>query len=137
MVQYSLDFQGNFGRAIKDYGDIKLENIYSSYFLGDVIVFGGQHGKIDFLDIKKRKFLKIKFKVAPKNIYSMELSLIKQNQSESKVFLTMSGEDYDYSSKTDVFDITDFISNQIKLKLERKIKTLFENNFKESNKTLN
>ena len=139
-MQYSIDFQGNFGRIIKKYGNLKLNKILSSSFLGNVIVFGGDQGKLGFIDVKKRKKLHYKFQVKPCNIHSIQLCWLKetQTQSEEKVFLTVNGNDYDHYliSKPEVFDVTHFILNRVKAKLNGKIDRFSEYSF-EKNISLN
>ena len=121
MVQYSLDFQGNFGRVLKEYVDLKLGEIYSSCFIQNVAVFGGNKAKLAFIHSKKRQILENKFPLTTHYIYSIELA--KLRPSEAKVFLTISGSNFShFSSKTDFLDVTHFISNAIKPKLNKKVK---------------
>ena len=91
-----------------------LGQIYTSCFLGEFIVFGGNTGFIGFINWKNRVYLRHKIEVSPQYIFSIEFCWIKHKESESKALLTTSGIEYDDSLKTDVFDITRFISNQIK-----------------------
>ena len=120
-MQFSLDFQGNFGKLLKDYGDLKLGNITSSCSFGDFAVFGGDNGKLAFINVKNREYLGNTFELAPKKIHSIEICWVKQKHSQSKALLAVSGYYYDYFFKTDLLDITNIISNAITIKIDQKL----------------
>ena len=113
LLQMSFDFQGNLGKILKDFGNLELNRILSSYLLGDIAVFGGRNGKLAFINTRKREFLGYNFDLAPQLIYSIELFWI-QNKSQPKALLMVSGEYYDYDGKTDVLDVTMLFPKKIR-----------------------
>ena len=112
VLQFSTDFRGNFGRIIKVYKILDLGKIFCSCSLGDKIAFGGTKKCIGFIDVKKRKTLKIKLQVAPLMTLSMQLYWETQKQFQTKALLAVSGHLYD-NINTDIFDVTQFIANSI------------------------
>ena len=50
VLQMSFDFQGKLGKILKDYGDLGMRRICSSYLLGDIAVFGGENHKLAFIN---------------------------------------------------------------------------------------
>ena len=115
--QFSFDFQGKFGRVIKQYTNLGLGEVFSSFALGDLILLGGDYGRFGFIHKKSKQVLKKKFQVAPEYINSIQLCLVQGNQnqkpSQIKALLAVSGSEHDYASfQTDVFDFTPLISKQ-------------------------
>ena len=106
MVEYSLSLKHNYGEIIKDYEDLGVGIITSSVNLGQTIVFAGYGGRLGFIDTQKRELLENKIQMAPRYIKSMELCWVENQQSQLKALLTVNGWFYDYSSKTDVLDVT-------------------------------
>ena len=115
VYQLSFDFQGNLGKMLKDYGQFRMGGIYTSYLFGNIAVFGGWNGKLDFINTGKRQSLGDSFDLAPKAIHSIEFCWV-QKKSQTKALLTVSGEYYDYYRKSDLLDVTHFISKKIKNK---------------------
>ena len=113
LLQMSFNFQGNFGKIFKDYGDLGLGWIYYSCLLRDIAVFGGENGKLAFINTRQQKFMGYSFDLAPEIIYSIELCWI-QNKSQPKALLMVSGDYYDYNGKTDVLDVTQLVLNEMK-----------------------
>ena len=105
VLQMSFDLQEKLGKILKDYGDLEIGWIYSSYLLGDIAVFGGGNHKLAFINTQKRELMGYSFDLAPRRIYSIELCWI-QKKSQPKALLMVSGRDYDYNGKTDVLDVT-------------------------------
>ena len=119
VIQFSLDFEENPGKVLKDYGDLGVGYITSSILLGDVAVFGGWNRNLGFIDIQKQEHLGNKFDFAPKYIKSIQLCQVQKTPSQSKTLLTVSGDEYDYSSKTDVLDVTEILPTSFKAKIKQ------------------
>ena len=124
LLQMSFDFQGNFGKILKDYGKLEMGCISSSYLLGNIAVFGGGEHKLAFINTQKREIMGYSFDLAPKYILSIDLCWI-QNKSQPKAFLTVSGRDYDYNRKTDVLNVTQLFPKHMRNKNNQSI---FESN---------
>ena len=137
LLQLSFDFQGNFGKILKDYGDLGIGGILSSYLLGNIAVFGGRNRKLAFINTQKREFLGYSFDLAPQYIESIELCWI-HKQTLPKALLTVSGEDYNYNEKTDVLDVTllfpKHMRNQNNQNMLESNQEIFETNQCENNK---
>ena len=113
LVEFSLDTNGYSRKIVKDYGDLGIGNIRSSLKIGNIAVFGGTKSSVALIDIDNTQNLGIISDLAVGSIYSIELCRVKNNKSDVKLLLTVTGRDYDYSSsKTDVLDITEFIKSR-------------------------
>ena len=124
----SFDFQGNFGKILKDYGDLGLECIICSYLLGDIAVFGGCNGKLAFINTQKREFMGYSFWLAPFFIFSIELCWI-QNKSQPKALLIVSGNNYSYKRITIVLDVTLLFSKKMKSINNQNMEESYQENF--------
>ena len=127
VLQLSYDFQGNLGKIVKNYGDLGIGCIYSSCWVGDIAVFGGKKGKLAFINNKKREFMGYSFDLAPLYIDFIQFCWI-HKKSQPKAFLVMTGEYYDYNGKTDVLDVTQFISKEMRYKKNQRMLTLKQEN---------
>ena len=111
----SFDFQGNLGKIVKDYGDLGMGRIYSSYWLGDIAVFGNFNKKLAFINTRQREFMGYSFDLAPRNINSIQLCWIKK-KSQLKILLIVTGISYVYYKRTDVLDVTQLFPKEIRNK---------------------
>lgn len=118
--QLSLNFKKDLGKVIKDYGKLQIGEIYSSFMIEDFAIFGGENSSLGFIDTKKSQYLGQRGGLVMGCIYSIELCWVKQDITELNALLTLSGDEYDYSSsKTDVLDITHLISEKLRNKMDK------------------
>ena len=113
VIQYIL--HGDSGRVKKIYKNLQIGKIYSSAYYKNIVVFGGNEGKLTFIDIDKRLILLKSFEVAPEIILTLKFC-IKNTFKKTPILLAVNGEFNDYSNfKTDLLNVGHlFIENSIK-----------------------
>ena len=112
VIEYSLDTQGYSINFIKKYEDLGIGSVHSSLKFGNIAVFGGDCGTIAFIDIENKQHLGNISDLAVGRIFSIQLCKVQNGEFDTKLLLTLTGDEYDYSgSKTDVLDITEFIKS--------------------------
>lgn len=103
VIQYSRGSSSGAWTRQKHYGNLGVGNLRSSANFGHLAVFGGNAGKVRFLDVKNREIFGNPFETAIKDIFSLELF----SNTKAETFLAVGGEFADYSEKaSDIFRIT-------------------------------
>jgi hypothetical protein len=88
----------------KDYGDLRIGEIYSSEQIGDVLVLGGSNSSIRAINFAEKALLPGRVTTAKESIYSLQACEL----PGEKVFLGVSGKgQYYLEEETDIYEVTD------------------------------
>ena len=101
--QYKLNKTNKSCKKVRDYGNLKIDRIYSSHRFLHFVFFGGEDSKIKVLDLSTGELLPGCLETSIGWIRSLQVCL----RSNKEVYLAVSGRYPDYShDKTDLFDLT-------------------------------
>ena len=90
-------------KLVKNYGDLEIGRNTSYYRFLDNVFFGGNEGKIKVLDLSTAEFFPDYLYTSIGWIISLQIC----RKSLDKIYLTVTGSEYDYSDdKTDLFDVS-------------------------------
>lgn len=102
MIQYHLDLENQKFSKTKDYGDLKIGRIYSSFEYLGLVFFGGRDSRLRVLDLSKKKLIQGHLSTAIEYILSLQVCVV----GKSRVYLVVVGKEPDYSSsKSDLYDL--------------------------------
>ena len=153
VVQYKKEGKNNEWVVVMDYDDMDIGYIYSSTSIENVVVFGGNDYSVRMINAETMEIMGGKIKTAMECIYSLKICLIENKNAQNEYFLTLTGEDPEFTSgKSNLYHLTDLVQTQIrrlafnkskmmkkKLLLQKKHKELLEElkSTKEDNAKLN
>ena len=110
LIQYSKNFKSKWIQQ-KDYGDIQIQEIFSSDQMGNYAVVGGHAANkknLKMINLKKQ----VVFQSQVQTSFNSVFSLCFANLSQSKMFLSVGGSCPDYENgKTDIFDVSSFFKS--------------------------
>lgn len=101
LVQYDLDLEAQTGGKVKDYGDLNINSIRSSFRFTGFVFFGGKSA-FRVLDLCSMEMLNGHIESAIKQIQSLQVCAV----DRSRIFLAAIGFESHYSSyNSDLFDL--------------------------------
>ena len=106
LFKCKLDKTSKTFERVKDFGDLGIGYIISSYRFKHFVFFGGILNRIIVLDLSTGELLPRHLETAIGCICSLQVCVMNHN----KIYLAVSGTSYNYSGdKTDLFDVTDLL----------------------------
>ena len=106
--QYKLNKTNKSCKKVRDYGNLKIDRIYSSHRFLHFVFFGGDRSNIRVLDLSTNEVLQGCLETSIGWIRSLQVCL----KSNKDVYLAVSGSKTDYSgNKTDLFEVSGLLSN--------------------------
>ena len=108
LIQYDLDLVNKKFREVRDFGDLGIGYVYSSFRFMQYVFFGGSNYKLKVFDLSSKEMLPGHIKTGVRDIYSLQVCAI----DKSRIFLAVLGLNYKYSSnKSDLYDLSDLMKS--------------------------
>ena len=106
LVQYHLDLENKKSNQIKNYGDLGIESITSSFLFNGFVFIGAQEYYVKVLNLSQRKILPGEILTGVEMISSLQVCVV----DNFRIFLAVVGSDYDYSStESDLYEVHDLL----------------------------
>lgn len=110
LSQYKVFFKNQTFQLVKDYGNLGIDDITSSYQFRHFVFFGGYNNKIRVLDMSTGRLLPGFLKTSIQWIRSLQVC----EKNTEQIYLAVSGSKSDYSeNKTDLFDLTGLLRKDL------------------------
>ena len=108
LQKFKINTSSKTCKRVKNYGNIGIDSISSSFRFMHFVFFGGEQRKIKVLDLSTDELILRHLETSSKDICSLQICL----KNNKQIFLTVSGGNHNYSNdKTDLFDVSGLLSN--------------------------
>ena len=108
LVQYDLDLVKRKFRQVRDFGDIGIGSVLSSFRFMQYVFFGGSINILKVFDLSSKGMLPGHIETGIKEINSLQVCAV----DKSRIFLSVVGSECNYSSdKSDLYDISDLMKS--------------------------
>lgn len=108
LIQYDLDLENQISRQVRDFGELGIETVLSSFRFMGFVFFGGSRSKFRVLDLPSKEMLPGHIETGVEYILSLQISVV----DKSRVFLAVLGKDYNCSStESDLYDLGELVKN--------------------------
>lgn len=108
VIEYRISLQDKSCTTVKEYGNIGIGSIYSSFIFLNFVFFAGTKKKVRVFDLTCKKLLPGHIETAIGLIYSLQVCLVEK----SRIYLAVSGAFPKYTpTKTDLFDLGGLLQN--------------------------
>lgn len=113
--QYTFNVNKNIIEIQREYGLLDIGYIYSGAFIGKLAILGGNKTySLRVVDMEKRMVFGAPLETAMFGVQSLQLCQV----SNDKMYLAVSGVNPDYSTSSDIFDVTALLK-QHKIELKK------------------
>ena len=108
LQKYKIDTKSKTSQKVKNYGNLWIGRITSSYRFLDFVFFGGSWGRIRVLDLSTDELFSGDLDTSINRIFSLQVCV----KSHKEIYLTVFGRCPEYSDdKTDLFDVSGLLRN--------------------------